>query len=80
MSSFVANQEMAPRRAAISSGVCVAIGVRRSRAAPAGTVWWRDFVHQRPLAAGKRQLVVHLINAPATPEIESVTQPLAAIG
>jgi hypothetical protein len=27
--------------------------------------WWRDFVQQRALDGGRRQIVIHLINAPA---------------
>jgi hypothetical protein len=26
---------------------------------------WKDFVHQRDLGGGRRQLILHLINAPA---------------
>jgi hypothetical protein len=46
--------------------------------APQRTVWWRDFVHRRKLANSKQQLVIHLINAPPTPNIEAETQQLSA--
>ena len=37
--------------------------------APQGSVWWKEFVQRRPLANGRQQLVVHLINEPPTPNI-----------
>ncbi|MHB9023366.1 MAG: hypothetical protein ACYC7E_04215 [Armatimonadota bacterium] len=43
---------------------------------PTGNVWWKDFVYRRPLANGKQQLVIHLINEPPTPGIEADTQTL----
>ena len=45
---------------------------------PQGSVWWKEFVQKRPLANGRQELVVHLINQPPTPNIVAESQPLPA--
>jgi len=45
---------------------------------PRGRSGGRNFVHQRKLANGKQQLVIHLVNAPPTPNIEVEAQTLPA--
>jgi hypothetical protein len=45
---------------------------------PGDRAWWKDFVYQRPLAGGKRQVVVHLINRPDQPNLDANNQQLPA--
>ena len=40
----------------------------------AAPVWWEDMVFWNKSAAGKRQLIVHLVNPPAIPEVEENPQ------
>ena len=46
--------------------------------APQGKVWWKDFVYKRPLAKGRQQLIIHLINEPPTPNMDAKNQLLPA--
>ena len=41
-----------------------------------GQIWWRRFVHRRVLADGRAVLTVHLLNAPPTPGMGVLKQPL----
>ncbi|MCG2658854.1 MAG: hypothetical protein L6437_01225 [Kiritimatiellae bacterium] len=41
-----------------------------------GEIWWKNFVHQRTLANGRKLLIVHLLNAPPTKFIEPDNQDL----
>lgn len=41
-----------------------------------GEIWWKNFVHQRTLADGRKYLIVHLLNAPPNKEIGVTEQPL----
>ena len=46
--------------------------------ADTGEIWWRNFVHQRTLADGRKFLIVHLLNAPPNKEMGVTEQPLPA--
>jgi hypothetical protein len=41
-----------------------------------GEIWWKNFVHQRTLADGRKYLIVHLLNAPPNQEMGVTEQPL----
>ncbi|MCG2660951.1 MAG: hypothetical protein L6437_11990 [Kiritimatiellae bacterium] len=44
--------------------------------APTGVIWWKNFVHQRTLADGRKYVTVHLLNAPPNKGMGVVEQPL----
>ena len=41
-----------------------------------GEIWWKNFVHQRTLADGRKYLIVHLLNAPPNKGMGVTEQPL----